>query len=221
MFLPLEIVFSNEYKVQGEFIIDTGSKSTTLTSQFISNTDIEKVKIANYESSGGIGGESEGSMFFVPQIKIDKYNLSNRLIDIAKDTLGALSTDENYIGIIGNDILDDFDIIYHPTKHKIWMKPNKMFENITEDLFKGFSLVDTRSANEGWFVKEIYKESDAYKRGLRYNDEIVEINNKSVYKLNRENFIAKLKPNQKLKLKVKRANEYFEIDTYLNVFLKK
>lgn len=221
MFLPLEIFFSNGHKVQGNFIIDTGSKSTTLTSQFINNKELKKAKTVNYESSGGIGGESEGSMFFVPQIKIDKYNLSNRLIDIAKDTLGALSIDENYIGIIGNDILDDFDIIYHPTEHKIWIKPNKMFENVTEDLFKGFNLVDTGNRDKGWFIKEIYEESDAFKQGLRYNDEIVEINNKSVHKLNRENFIAKLKPNQKLKLKVKRSNEYLDIDTYLNVFLMK
>lgn len=221
MFLPLEIFFSNGHKVQGNFIIDTGSKNTTLTSQFIDNKNIKTLKIVNYESAGGIGGESDGSMFFVPQIKIDKYNLSDRLIDIAKDTLGALSTDEKYIGIVGNDILDDFDIIYHPTKHKIWMKPNKMFEDLTEDLFKGFSLVDTRNANEGWFVKEIYKESNAYKQGLRYNDEIVEINNKSVHKLNREKFISKLKPNQKLRIKVKHGNNYTEINTYLNVFLKK
>lgn len=221
MFLPLEIFVSNGHKVHGNFIIDTGSRTTTLTNQFINNESIKECKKVNYEGSGGSGGESEGSVFFVPQIKIDKYNLSNRLIEISKDTLGALSSNEDYIGIVGNDILDDFEIIYHPTEHKIWMKPNKMFENSTEDMFKGFSLVDTQNPEEGWFVKEIYKECDAYKQGLRYNDEIVEINNKSVHKLNREKFISKLKPNQELRLKVKRGNNYTEINTYLNVFLKK
>jgi len=221
MLLPMEVMLPNGKIIQGDFIIDTGSRSTTLTSQFINNNDIKIVNKVNYESIGGAGGKSDGSIFFVPQIKIDKYNLSNRLIEISKDTLGALSSNENYIGIIGNDILDDFDIIYHPTEYRIWIKPNKMFEDLTEDLFKAFSVIEIGNRDKGWFIKEIYEESDAFKQGLRYNDEIVEINNKSVHKLNRENFISKLKPNQKLKLKIKRSNEYLDIDTYLNVFLKK
>ena len=221
MLLPMEITLADGKTIQGNFIIDTGSGTSTLTNQFVNNDVIKKVNKANYESNGGIGGKSDGSVFFVPQIKIDKYNLSNRLIEVAKDTLGALATDESYIGIVGNDILDDFDIIYNPTEYKIWIKPNKIYEKPTEDLFQGFDLVDTGNLNEGWFVGGIYQESDAYKKGLRHNDEIIAINGKSVHKMNRDKFMRKLKPNQKLQLKVKRRNDFIEINTYLNTFLKK
>lgn len=221
MFLPMKIYFSNNDTITGNFLIDTGASDITLTSEFINNKGVVNTNKATYKNSGGTGGLSEGYTFFVPNIKIDKFSLSNRLIDIAIDTLGALSKDENYIGIIGNNALNDFDIIYHPSEYKIWVKPNKKFNESTDDLFYGFSMIQSDDISKSWLVGAIYEESDAFKQGLRYNDEIVAINDKSVHKLNRENFIAKLKPNQKLKLKVKRANEYLDIDTYLNVFLMK
>jgi|SRR5690554_602233 len=221
MFLPMEIILSNGKTIQGNFLIDTGSKKIALTSEFTNNKGIINSKRTTYKNNGGAGGVSQGYTFFVPELKIDKYKLTNRLIDISIDTLGALSKDENYIGIIGNDVLDDFDIIYAPSQSKIWIKPNKNFNKPTEDLYKGFAMIEVVDTNKGWLVGGIYEECDAYKQGLRHRDEIIEINNKPVQKLNREKFIKKLKPNQKLKLKVKRKNEYFEINTHLNVFLKK
>lgn len=222
MFLPMEIEFPKNEITQGNFLIDTGSSSTALTSEFIENKGVKNSIKSTYINNGGIGGFSQGYSLFAQHFNIDKFNLNYKLINIiSNDTLGALSKNENYIGIIGNDVLDDFDIIYHPTQNKIWIKPNKNFNKPTEDLYKGFVLIETLDKNKGWLVGSIYEESDAYKKGLRHEDEIVEINNKPVQKLNNEKFMAKLKPNQKLKLKVKRANEYIEINTYLNVFLKK
>src|SRR5690554_386281 len=221
MFLRMEIEFSNKKMTQGNFIIDTGSSSTALTSEFINNNGVINSKKATYINNGGMGGLSQGYSLFVQHINIDKFNLNDKLIDVVSDTLGALSKDENYIGIIGNDVLDDFDIIYAPSQSKIWIKPNKNFNKPTEDLYKGFAMIEVVDTNKGWLVGGIYEECDAYKQGLRHRDEIIEINNKPVQKLNREKFIKKLKPNQKLKLKVKRKNEYFEINTHLNVFLKK
>lgn len=221
MFIPMEIELSNKTIIRGNFIIDTGSSSTALTSEFTDNKGVTNNLKSTYINNGGIGGLSQGYSLFVSNINIDEFNLNNKLIDVVTDTLGALSKNENYIGLIGNDILDNFDIIYHPSHSKIWVKPNKNFNKPTEDLYKGFVLIETNEHNKGWIVGSIYEESDAYKNGLRHNDEIVEINNKSVQKLNSEKFMTKLKPNQKLKLKVKRANEYFEINTHLNVFLKK
>src|SRR5690554_5530710 len=221
MYLPIELRFSNGNTIKGNFLIDTGSSSTALTSEFINNNGVINSKKATYINNGGMGGLSQGYSLFVPELKIGKYKLTNRLIDISIDTLGALSKDENYIGIIGNDVLDDFDIIYAPSQSKIWIKPNKNFNKPTEDLYKGFAMIEVVDTNKGWLVGGIYEECDAYKQGLRHRDEIIEINNKPVQKLNREKFIKKLKPNQKLKLKVKRKNEYFEINTHLNVFLKK
>ncbi|HUH26256.1 MAG TPA: hypothetical protein VLY87_06485 [Flavobacterium sp.] len=122
MFLPMEIELSNKTIITGNFIIDTGSSSTVLTSEFIDHKEIIGSLKTTYINNGGIGGLSQGHSLFIPNINIDKFNLNDKLIDVVSDTLGALSKNENYIGLIGNDILDDFDIIYHPSEYKIWIK---------------------------------------------------------------------------------------------------
>ena len=221
MYIPLNLKFSNEINIEGDFLIDTGSNKTVLTSEFVQNMAIINSKKEIYVSNGGVGGLSTGYSLFIPEIKINKYKITTKQINISTDSLGALSKNKTYIGIIGNDILDDFDIIYYPTRNKIWLKSNKNFNEPSDDLYKPFTPIEKSNDDEGWIVVTIYENSDAYQKGLRHKDEIVEINNKLVKKINLQKWNNQLKPNQKLKLKVKRGNKYFEIDTYLNVFLKK
>ncbi|WP_139423645.1 aspartyl protease family protein [Chryseobacterium mulctrae] len=221
MYLPMELTLNDNTTIKGDFLIDTGSKETVLTSELANNKDILNSKKVTYRNNGGVSGLHMGYSLFASEVKFDKFKLTDHQIDVSNDSIGALSKNENYIGIIGNDMLDNFDIIYHPTQYKIWVKPNENFNKPTDDLYKSFILIEIENVDKGWSVGSIYEESDAYKKGLRHNDEILEINKKSVKKLNIEKFEKKLKPNQKLKLKVKRQNEYFEIDTYLNIFLKR
>lgn len=221
IYLPMKLVLHNGATISGDFIIDTGSDKTVLTSEFANNKDILSTKKVNYKNNGGIGGLHTAFSMFASEAYLGEFHLIARQIDVSFDTIGALSKNEKYLGIIGNNILKQFDIIYHPTQNKIWIRPNKNFNNPSDDLYKCFFPVEKTDPNKGWIVGSMYEECDAYKQGLRHQDEIVEINNKSIKKIDRERFMRNLKPNQKLKLKIKRKNEYFEIDTYLNIFLKK
>ncbi len=221
MYIPLNLKFANEITIQGDFLIDTGSNKTVLTSEFFQNKAIVDSKKETYISNGGVGGLNTGYSLFVPEVKINRYRITSQHINISRDSLGALSKNKNYIGIIGNDILEHFDIIYHPTQNKIWLKPNKNFNKTSRDLYKPFTLIETANIDNGWIVGTIHESSNAYQKGLRHKDEVVEINNKSVKKINLKKWNNKLKPNQRIKLKVKRGNKFIEIDTYLNVFLKK
>lgn len=221
MYVPIKLMLSNGTTIMRDFVIDTGSYRTILTSESANNKDIKNLKKATYIDNGGIGGSDLGFSLFAPEVKIDRFKLVDREINVSKDSLGVLSNNKNYFGIIGNDILDDFDIIYYPTHNKIWIKPSKNFNKPSEDLYKSFILIETIDKDKGWIVGGIYEKGDAYQEGLRHKDEVVEINNKAVKKLNLLKWNSKLKPNQKIKLKVKRGNEFIEIATYLNIFLKK
>ncbi len=221
MYLPMELILNNGTIIKGDFLIDTGSYKTILTSEFSENTDFINIKKVNYINNGGVSGKHLGYSLFTAAVKTDKFELVNHQIDVSKDSLGALSRNKKYIGVIGNDLLKNFDIIFHPSQSKIWVKPNKNFNRLPADLYKSFILIETTNTRNAWLVGSIYEDSDVYKKGLRHKDEITEINDTSVSRLELENFNQKLKPNQKLKLKIKRGNEYFEINTCLDVFLKR
>lgn len=221
IYLPIELTTNNGASIKGDFLIDTGSYKTILTSEFSDNEAILDSKKVAYRDNGGVSGTHLGYSLFASKVKIDKFKLIDNQIDVSNDSIGALSKNKNYIGIIGNDMLENFDIIYHPSQSKIWMKPNRNFNKATNYLYKSFILIESNDKNKGWLVGGIYEESDAYKKGLRHKDEVLEINNISVKKLNLEKFEKKLKPNQKIKLKVKRGEANIEINTKLNIFLNK
>jgi C-terminal processing protease CtpA/Prc len=123
----------------------------------------------------------------------------------------------DFMGIIGNDILDDFHIIFDQKKEKIWIKRNKNFNKNKKKLFRGISFLDN---GEKWVVAGIVEDTEAYKNGVRMNDQILKINNISVEQINLDKFVDKLKANDVLNLKIKRDDEERDIKFKLNVFLK-
>src|SRR5690554_3672391 len=127
MYLPIELRFSNGNTIKGNFLIDTGASGTVLTRELLSIDGFTENQKAAYINNGGIGGVSQGYTFFVPELRIGKHKLTNRLIDISIDTLGGLSKDESYIGIVCNDVLNYFDIVYYSSKNKILLFQNLLF----------------------------------------------------------------------------------------------
>lgn len=215
--LPLTITLKNGKKIQGQFILDTGSDQTILNSHLFmtdgiyNSTDKKKVF-----SIGGLGGNSDGYILPVTSVDLGKFRLKNLNISVSTDSLGALA-DTNYMGIIGNDLLDDFNILFDHQKEKIWIKPNKNFNKNPRKLFRGISFLETRNK---WIVREIVENSEAYQQGVRIDDEIIEINHVSVKDIDFDEFVSSLKANDKLILKIKRENEVKEVNFKLNIFIK-
>lgn len=215
IYLPLHYTIDKK-EHSGKFILDLGSTTTVLNSTSGINT-------ANGISSigiGGIGGETKSKTIFVDTIKLGNQLITDYAIDISEDTAGALA-DANYDGILGTDILDDFDIIIN-LEHKIlYLKPNKKFNSHKKILYKSFSYTDNTNTTDSWMVSYIYLNTDAYKKGLRLYDEILEIDGIKVSKLKRVAFYQALKRNQKLQLKIRRNGDLLKINLILDKFAGK
>ena len=217
IFVPLKINTFDEREIEGDFLLDLGSSTTNINSNVI-NLDGFARKI-KFISNGGVGGNSAGFTFFVENINFGDNIIINKFpIDNSIDEKGALSSKE-YIGILGTDLLDDFHIILDLKNNFLFLKPNNNFNKGIKTLFKSFSVIDRTDLNKGWIVSSIYESSDAYKAGLRTNDEIKTINGISVNKIKLKKFIKKLELNQKFNLEVFRNNKKIKIEFVLNILL--
>lgn len=215
--IPLIIKLKNNKTINGNFLLDTGSDQTTLNSHvFMADGIYNDPNKKKFFAKGGIGGDSNGYFLQSEKINLGKLKIKDVLITISNDTLGMLAN-HDYMGILGNDILDDFHIILDHQKERIWVKPNKNFNKNEKKLFKGVSFKDD---GEKWFVSGIVEDTDAYRLGVRVNDQILEINNIPVEQIDLDKFVKKLKAKDILKLKLKRDDEEKEIKFELNVFLK-
>lgn len=201
----------NEEEYIGKFILDLGSSVTVLNSSNKINTRNR----GDFESIGGIGGKTAGKTIFINQFKLGNQSINNFPIDISNDSKGALSSSE-YDGILGNDILDDFDLIIDIKKSKLFLKPNKKINKHKKFFYKSFSFIDNSKIDKSWLVSYIYLNTDAYKKGLRLNDKITAINNISVEKLDRIKYYKGLKLNQELELTIIRDDNSMKINIILN-----
>lgn len=217
IYIDLSIILKNKNAIKGWFLIDTGSDQTILNSHLLITDGIHNaIGKKKFFAKGGIGGDSNGYFLPVEEINIGKYNIKNVITTVSSDTLGMLANTD-FMGIIGNDILDDFHIIFDHQKEKIWVKPNKNFNKNKKKLFRGVSFYDN---GEKWVVAGIVEDSEAYKLGVRMNDQILKINNILVGQIDLNKFVDKLKANDVLNLRIKRDGEEKEIIFKLNVFLK-
>lgn len=217
IFLSLNIKLKNNNTIQGKFLLDTGSDQTIINNYLFKTDGIyNAISKKRFFAKGGIGGDSNGYFLPVQEINIGKYNIKNIIATVSSDTLGMLSNTD-FMGIIGNDILDDFHIIFDHQKEKIWVKRNKNFNKNKKKLFRGISFLDN---GEKWVVSGIVEDTEAYKIGVRMNDQILKINNISVEQIDLDKFVDTLKANDVLNLKIKRDDEERDIKFKLNVFLK-
>jgi len=213
IYIPMEYTIDKK-KYSGKFILDLGSTVTVLNS----TSGIDAAFGSNLIAIGGIGGETTGKTLFVDNFKLGNQCISNYPIDISTDTKGALA-DAEFDGLLGTDILDDFDIGINLQKKILYLKPNKKNNKHNKLRYKSFSYIDNTSTDESWIVSYIYLDTDAYRKGLRLYDKILEINGVKVTELNRVEFYKSLKLNQELELLISRNEEAIKINLVLDKFL--
>lgn len=213
IFLPINYTIENkEYK--GKFLLDLGSSVTILNSSNKISTDFG----SEFEAIGGVGGKTKGRTIFIDEFKLGNLSVYSYPIDVSNDEKGALSSFK-YDGILGNDILDDFDIIIDLKGKNFYLKPNVKNNKHKKYFYKSFSFIDRTNVDHSWLVSYIFINTDAYRKGLRLNDKIIAIDGVSVEKLNTLEFYKSLKIDQELELTIIRDGDSFNINFILDKFL--
>ncbi len=183
--IPLTIEIENGTHIHGYFIVDTGSPSSTLTSAIAYKHNLKNSvqrKVRYYTSYGGVGGESSGYDFYTKSITISNFCLKNTIMSFSEDTAG-LFAENKCLGIVGNDVLEHFDVIFDFKNNDLYLRPNKDFNKpFRYDRF-GFFYVDRTKTLGGWQVTGLVQNSQVEKLGLRIDDIILSLNGMTVDKI--------------------------------------
>jgi hypothetical protein len=198
-YIIAEIELANGQKEKGLFLLDTGSSTSTLNNiPHLINAIASDDTAHKFFAIGGIGGESNGYKISTKKIQLGGYSLKKKPIELSTDKSGTYSKKE-YSGVIGNDILQHFDVIIDRKNCAIYLKPNIYFNfRNYKDLNLDFDVLDSKDLYKSWIVAGIYEDSDAYKKGIRLNDRIVKIDSVEVFNLNISTWRSTIKRNQKV-----------------------
>lgn len=176
--MELGIKINAATTIEGMFIIDTGMPFSTFTSsvagRYDLNANIER-KVRYYTDYAGIGGASSGYDFIVDSLNISDYSLGNVSMSFSADQSGVLAGD-SYMGIIGNNLLDRFDVVFDFNNSNLYLKPNEYFNSPYIFDRIGFSYVNRSETQKSWIVTGITENSPAENAGLKIDDRIISIN---------------------------------------------
>lgn len=173
--------------VNGWFLMDMGyGGSITLTSEVGAKLHLEDVpQVKDTIQVGGIGGGSENITFRAESFCF-LDTLHNLVIDASLNTKGALSTGRPYLGIIGNDIWQVYDVIIDPEKYAVWVKRNNNEETFSHSPLNSMWSVDRTDITDGWIVTGFYRGEEAEKAGIEIGDVILAINHRPVKEISWE-----------------------------------
>ena len=175
MILPLSVTFANGYTFNGDFLLDTGMPGTLS----LNSTTAGKLKANGVLDGsgkfvytvGGIGGSAVQNDVCATEITVGGHALNDVRIAWSGNSKGSLA-DERYAGLVGNELLERFDVIMDFAHWVIYLRPNRNFAAPQPNYF---GIAFTPMADH-WIVNGLLEGGNAEKAGLRRGDRIEAIN---------------------------------------------
>ncbi len=174
----VEIELKNSKKYRGKVLFDSGAGLVLLINTPFKekNNLISQSKKILSSVSENLSKSSIIQEIAIKQLKIGEFSFSNLPITLSSDEAGV-SSYEQYLGILGAEIIKRFNIILDYGDKKIYLKPNNFYKNAFDFSFTGFTM-DKNDKGE-MYISEISIEGSAYRKGIRKGDIIVSIDGNS------------------------------------------
>jgi PDZ domain/Aspartyl protease len=170
---PLRIKDSRT--INANFYLDTGAGLCFLISRDFEKDSAflkEKRKPVIVETQG-LGGKKRMSITIIKEVKIGPYSFRRVPTHILDDIYNA--TSYPYIGgLLGNDILRRFNVVFNYQKREVHLLPNSHFREAFDYSYTGMSIY---YIERKIVIDDIIPGSPAYKAGFKKDDVIMAVNN--------------------------------------------
>jgi len=207
--------------ISGDFIFDTGSPTSTISGSVAALEKLDMAvdeKVRYYTKYGGIGGESSSWEFICDSVNIGPFGFEGVNMAFSLDEAGVLSEGDN-LGIIGNNILDRFTLIFDFQNNILYMKPNHSYRDPYVFDRLGFSWVDRVQTSGTWIVTGLTEDSPAENTGLKIDDRIITVNDVPVEEIPFEEQNEFFRKTKRLEMSIVRGDETLSVGFKLNPIL--
>jgi hypothetical protein len=161
--------------INANFYLDTGAGlSFLLSKDFITDSAfILKKRVPVSVEAQGLGGKKRMLITIIKEVKIGPYNFKRVPTHLMDDEYNV--TSYPYLGgLIGNDILRRFNIVFNYPKREVHLLPNGHFKEAFDYSYTGMSIYNIEGKIS---IDEIIKDSPADKAGFKKDDVILAVNN--------------------------------------------
>ena len=191
------------------FLHDIGAGVCLMLSQdFIDDSTLLQKKRKMWPKDGeGIGGKVRMNLTVIKEFKLGPYRFRNVPTYIFEDTYNV--TSYPYLaGLIGNDILRRFNVIFNYSKRDIYMVPNSHIRDQFDYAYSGLEIYYIDGKIE---IGSVSENSPAANAGIKERDVVIAVNNDFSQNFNKYKS-AILASNTKVRLILQREGKLIEVD---------
>lgn len=204
--LPIQYLqVKDKRKMPFNFYFDTGAGLCFLMSErFAKDSAIllkrRKPKITQAE---GMGGMLKMRLTVVKEVKLGPYHFHRVPTYLYEDDNNITSYPFTG-GLVGNEILRRFNLVFNYPQHEIYLQPNSHFDDQFDYAYTGLGIY---YINGKIMVLDVIKDSPAEKAGIKIDDEIIGMENNFSHNIQQYKNILQAPNNEQIKIIVKRNKE--------------
>lgn len=207
LYAPIRV---NEEVIKPKLLLDTGASVSLLIHPDASGEINLPEDVISGNLAYGLGGEVEGLIGRVEQLKLPPFEFRN-LVTHFQDLTNTI--DSTYMddreGIIGGELLNRFTIILDYHKQKLYLKPNRRYNRAFDYDRSGMSLLASGRNLKDFIIRRIIPDSPAAMAGVQVGDVLLRINGQGHRSLTLRHItkILQGRPNKRIRIVLLRNDE--------------
>lgn len=204
--------------LQVKLIVDTGASHSLLLYLPTDERLTLPPKVMEAYLGRGLSGDIHGKIGRIDAFSLGKYELDNPTVSYPDEEAVRYAINiANRNGNLGSDILKRFTVIFDYPHNRLLLQPNGKYKDPFTYNMAGFDLSTPLPGTNFYMVVNVVEGSPANLVGLQAGDQLLHVNGRDCKEMKLQEVLELLegKPGKKLKLRLKRNDEVYNVNFVL------
>lgn len=178
-YIPASVTLTNGKKLKGDFFIDTGARtSVDFNTPFVNKNNMVSQIGDNYsyEVAGLSSTETKHYKGRASNFSFGGFSFDGLPIGLSQAEHG-IQNNGKIAGILGNELLKHFNIIYDYAHKKVYFEQNNVFDNKFMVDAAGIDFQYDKEM-QNILIHQVHENSPAASKGIKVNALLLEVNGK-------------------------------------------
>lgn len=166
----------------------------------------------------GLSGDINGKIGRLSSFSLGRYELQNPTASYPdEEGIRAALNIANRNGNLGSEILKRFTVVFDYPHERLLLIPNRRYREPFTYNMAGFELSTPLPGNNLYIVSNVVENSPAKHSGIQAGDQLLHVNGRDCGELKLQELLDLFenKPGRKVRLRLKRKNEVFDVNFVL------